>query len=77
MSNESLKSKSKIWKSLLVIFKNDILVSSRSRNEVMMLLRRNPNVDLSVLRQKYPDVDIEKLIRTDKIRGHFVPKVEG
>jgi len=50
---------------------------NRSRNEVMMLLRRNPNVDLSVLRQKYPDVDIEKLIRTDKIRGHFVPKVEG
>ncbi|CAD6995829.1 39S ribosomal protein L47, mitochondrial [Ceratitis capitata] len=48
---------------------------NRSRNEVMMLLRRNPNIDVQVLRSKYPNVDIDKLLRDDKTRGHFVPKV--
>ncbi|XP_037949256.1 39S ribosomal protein L47, mitochondrial [Teleopsis dalmanni] len=46
----------------------------RSRNNVMMLLRRYPDLDLNMLRNKYPDADIDKLIRDDKIRGHFVPK---
>mgnify|MGYP004607668779 CR=1 FL=1 len=42
----------------------------------MMLLRRNPNLDMEVLRRKYPEVDIAKLRREDKTRGHFVPKVD-
>ncbi|KAM7362817.1 mitochondrial ribosomal protein L47 [Cochliomyia hominivorax] len=50
---------------------------NRSRNEVMMLLRRNPNLDLDLLRRKFPDVDIDKLINTDKIRGHYVPRVQS
>uniref|UniRef100_A0A0K8V080 Uncharacterized protein n=1 Tax=Bactrocera latifrons TaxID=174628 RepID=A0A0K8V080_BACLA len=49
---------------------------NRSRNEVMMMLRRNPNIDIQVIRSKYPDVDVDKLLRDDKTRGHFVPKVD-
>ncbi|XP_011196970.2 39S ribosomal protein L47, mitochondrial [Zeugodacus cucurbitae] len=49
---------------------------NRSRNEVMMMLRRNPNIDIQILRRKYPDVDVDKLLRDDKTRGHFVPKVD-
>jgi len=48
---------------------------NRSRNEVMMLMRRNPNLNMDMLRRKFPDVDIDKLLRDDKTRGHFVPKV--
>ncbi|XP_073837538.1 mitochondrial ribosomal protein L47 [Musca autumnalis] len=48
---------------------------NRSRNEVMMLLRRNPNMDVELLRSKFPNVNIDKLIESDKIRGHYVPKV--
>uniref|UniRef100_A0A034WS76 Large ribosomal subunit protein uL29m n=1 Tax=Bactrocera dorsalis TaxID=27457 RepID=A0A034WS76_BACDO len=49
---------------------------NRSRNEVMMMLRRNPNIDIQIIRSKYPDVDVDKLLRDDKTRGHFVPKVD-
>ncbi|KAM8703659.1 hypothetical protein ACLKA7_008308 [Drosophila subpalustris] len=49
---------------------------NRSRNEVMMMLRRNPNIDLQMLKRKFPDVDVDKLISSDKTRGHFVPKVD-
>ncbi|ALC47087.1 Rlc1 [Drosophila busckii] len=49
---------------------------NRSRNEVMMILRRNPNFDLNLLRNRFPDVDIDKLRQTDKTRGHYVPKVD-
>ncbi|KAH8295153.1 hypothetical protein KR018_008007, partial [Drosophila ironensis] len=48
---------------------------NRSRNEVMMILRRNPDFDLEVLRRKFPDVNIDKLRSEDKARGHYVPKV--
>jgi len=41
-----------------------------------MMLRRNPNIDLQMLRRKYPDVDVDKLLSNDKTRGHFVPKVD-
>lgn len=43
----------------------------------MMILRRNPNFDLEVLRRKFPDVNIDKLRNDDKTRGHFVPKVDS
>lgn len=49
---------------------------NRSRNEVTMLLRRNPSLDKEVLRREFPTVDIDKLITNDKVRGHFVPKVD-
>lgn len=49
---------------------------NRSRNHVMMLLRRNPNLSVDLLRKQYPDVDVSKLIKSDKIRGHFAPKVD-
>lgn len=47
---------------------------NRDRNHVMMLMRRNPNTDANLLRERYPHVDIDKLIRDDKCRGHYVPK---
>lgn len=50
---------------------------NRSRNEAMMILRRNPNMDLELLRRKFPDVNIDKLINNDKIRGHYIPKVQA
>lgn len=43
----------------------------------MMLMRRNPNMDRDVLRRKYPGVDIEKLVNNDKIRGHYLPKIQA
>lgn len=66
-------------RSMLPLVKSDIsiklLFCSRSRNEVMMILRRNPNFDLDVLRRQFPDVNVDKLRNEDKIRGHYVPKV--
>ncbi|XP_023293278.2 39S ribosomal protein L47, mitochondrial [Lucilia cuprina] len=50
---------------------------NRSRNEAMMLLRRNPHMDRDLLRRKFPGVDIDKLVNTDKIRGHYIPKVQS
>lgn len=44
---------------------------NRDRNEVMHLLKRFPNMDRAVLAQKYPSVDVEKLLKQDKIRGNF------
>lgn len=46
---------------------------NRNRNHVMRLLQRFPNTDLRVLSEQYPDVDIQKLIDSDKVRGHYVP----
>uniref|UniRef100_A0A1B0G9L4 Large ribosomal subunit protein uL29m n=1 Tax=Glossina morsitans morsitans TaxID=37546 RepID=A0A1B0G9L4_GLOMM len=50
---------------------------NRARNEVIMLLRRNPNIDRNTLHSKYPNVNIDKLVSDDKTRGHYVPKIEG
>ncbi|XP_059621399.1 large ribosomal subunit protein uL29m [Phlebotomus argentipes] len=46
---------------------------NRNRNHVMKLLRRFPNMDKKMLAEKYPDVDIDKLLEKDLCRGHFVP----
>lgn len=77
MKNVKLKSKLIIRFNCIeqILTKNNFF--SRSRNEVMMILRRNPNMDREVLRRKFPDVDIEKLVNTDKIRGHYLPKVQS
>lgn len=48
---------------------------NRDRNQVVHLLKRNPNLDRGMLSRKYPTVDIEKLIKYDKIRGHYEPKM--
>lgn len=42
----------------------------------MMLLRRNCNLDRTILQRNYPDVNIDALIYKGKIRGHYVPKIE-
>lgn len=46
---------------------------NRNRNHVMRLLQRFPDTDLKVLAEQYPDVNIQKLIDSDMIRGHYVP----
>lgn len=48
---------------------------NRDRNEVTHLLKRNPDMSMRSLRQKYPKVDIDKLVREDKFRGHYTPKI--
>lgn len=47
---------------------------SRDRNEVTHLLRRYPNLNKEFLSQKYPSVDIKKLIKNDKIKTNVVPQ---
>lgn len=49
---------------------------NRERNEVGHLLKRNPNMDINVLQTKYPQVNIERLLKNDKVRGHYAPKIE-
>ena len=34
-------------------------------------------MDLELLRRKFPDVNVDKLINNDKIRGHYIPKVQA
>lgn len=48
----------------------------RGRNHIIRLLRRNPNIDEELLQEKYPHVNIETLRNNDKVRGHYVPKVD-
>ncbi|XP_034945474.1 39S ribosomal protein L47, mitochondrial [Chelonus insularis] len=40
-------------------------------SEVRTILRRFPNVDEEALKAKYPDVDIEKMKRIRRSRGHW------
>lgn len=49
---------------------------NRARNHVIRLLRRYPDIDRDVLKQKYPSVNIENLNKKDKFRGHYVPKLD-
>ncbi|XP_055691414.1 39S ribosomal protein L47, mitochondrial [Lutzomyia longipalpis] len=49
----------------------------RNRNEVMHLLRRFPHLDKKMLAEKYPDVDIDKLLEKDMCRGHYVPNSQN
>lgn len=44
---------------------------NRERNEVMGLLKRYPNMDRAAIAEKYPSVDIDKLLKYDKIRGNY------
>lgn len=44
---------------------------TRNRNHVKGLLRRFPEMDLNILKEKYPDVDIDKLLAKDVIRPHY------
>jgi large subunit ribosomal protein L47 len=48
---------------------------NRDRNQVAYLLKRNPDLDRGLLQRKYPHVNIERLEKMDKFRGHFVPKL--
>lgn len=44
---------------------------NRNRNQVMHLLKRFPHIDINLLKEKYPGVDIDKIIRNDKARPHI------
>lgn len=46
----------------------------RARNEVVNLLKRFPDVNIQLLREKFPDVDIDKITNRDIARGHHVRK---
>ncbi|XP_058822102.1 large ribosomal subunit protein uL29m [Topomyia yanbarensis] len=43
---------------------------NRDRNEVIHLLKRFPNMDRTMIAEKYPSVNIEKLLKYDRIRGN-------
>ncbi|CAG9853880.1 unnamed protein product [Phyllotreta striolata] len=47
---------------------------ARDFNHVIGLLNRFPNMDMEVLKQHYPDVDIKKAKNSRKYGGHFAPK---
>lgn len=44
---------------------------NRERNEVMGLLKRYPSMDRATIGAKYPSVDIDKMLKYDKIRGNY------
>lgn len=48
---------------------------NRDRNQVVGLLRRNPDLDRQLLKKKYPNVHVDILEKKDAIRGHYVPKL--
>lgn len=48
---------------------------NRDQNEVIHLLKRNPELDRQLLQAKFPQVNIERIEKLDKARGHFVPKL--
>lgn len=49
---------------------------NRDRNEVINLLKRNPNLDRRTLQTKFPEVNIERLEKIDAFKGHYVPKID-
>ncbi len=48
--------------------------SRRDFNHVAGLFKRFPNMDITALKQQYPDVDIEKAKNSKRARGHYAPK---
>uniref|UniRef100_A0A1B6MMC2 Large ribosomal subunit protein uL29m n=1 Tax=Graphocephala atropunctata TaxID=36148 RepID=A0A1B6MMC2_9HEMI len=42
-------------------------------NHVLGLMRRFPNLDLEAVKEKFPDVDVDKLKNSDAARGHWIP----
>lgn len=44
---------------------------NRDRNHVIGLLKRFPNIEIDLLREKYPDVDIDKILKDDMVRPHI------
>lgn len=47
-------------------------LNSRMRNHVCMLLRRFPDMDMDVLQQKYPEVNVRALRHHKYARGHHL-----
>lgn len=45
---------------------------NRDRNEVVHILKRFPDISLELLREKFPDVDIDRIIKRDMARGHHI-----
>jgi len=48
---------------------------NRERNEVIHLLKRNPDLDRQLLQKRFPAVNIDRLQKLDKFRGHHVPNL--
>lgn len=46
----------------------------RDRNHVIGILKRFPDTDIDVLKEQFPDVDVEKLVNSRKADGHYVHK---
>jgi large subunit ribosomal protein L47 len=49
---------------------------NRDKNHVIRLLSRFPNLDRTLLKEKYPLINFDTLSKKDLYRGHYVPKVE-
>lgn len=48
---------------------------NRDRNEVVHLMKRYPHLDKKLLQTKFPSVNIDRLEKLDKFRGHHIPKL--
>ncbi|XP_050315181.1 39S ribosomal protein L47, mitochondrial-like [Anthonomus grandis grandis] len=46
----------------------------RNFNHVIGLMNRFPNMNMEAVKKQFPDVDLEKVKRSRKFGGHFVPK---
>ncbi|XP_054271593.1 39S ribosomal protein L47, mitochondrial [Macrosteles quadrilineatus] len=56
--------------------KNKVIESKHRkglRQHVLGLMRRFPNLDLEAVKEKFPEVDVDKLKDLDKARGHWLP----
>lgn len=47
------------------------LIFSRDRKTVEELMKRFPNIDLKLLQERYPDLDIEKISKSEDARGSY------
>lgn len=49
---------------------------NRDKNHIIRLLRRFPNIDRSILKERYPSINFDALKTKDLYRGHYVPRVD-
>lgn len=61
---------SRLWREQKYLEKKK--ARTRMRNHVYMLLRRFPDMDMDVLQQKYPEVNVRALRHHKRARGHHL-----
>lgn len=49
---------------------------TRDKNHVKKLLSRFPDLDRTMLAEKYPNINFKLMEYKDKVRGHYVPRVD-